>query len=446
MYNVPEHLLPRVIRQQLTVVAKATQFVPNPAPHTCYQVLPGGFCAVPRAFGLKQFGTPSHDLRAEGVSMDLQFRGRLRPYQDLAVNTYMNNVRNKNMHEQQLVLSCGLGKTVIGISIAIKLRRRTAVLVHKDFLAEQWRERIRTFAPSATVGIVRRDQCETTCDFVLIMIQTLVSGRYKPSRFSKIGFLICDESHHIAAQSFVKSMQYFAARYRLSLTATPERNDGLTKIVNWHLGPRTVQILRAATTNNVTVNVVDFNSRNCVLKRRYDGVILLPSLITDLCRDPERNAIILQCINNLLSEPSRNILVLTDRRDHVEFLEKNIRSLPNYSGGVGQYVGTSSVKKKKARALVAENCRTIVSTFSMASEGLDIPRLNTLVLATPKKSVTQCLGRVMRSSKKSSTVIIVDVCDNGYCILDRIAQCRLRLYRAKGYSVSHRVPQVVEDL
>ena len=439
MYNVPLNSVPHTIKKQLQVFPK-TQFDQNPKPQQCFKES-GSFLSIPRYVGLKQFGRPEYDATSIGASMqnDVQFTGTLRPYQDTAVSTYMNNLRKHNMTGQQLVLSCGLGKTVIGISIACQLRRRTAILVHKDFLASQWRERIQMFTNNATVGVVQRDKCEVDRDFVLIMIQTLISGRYSAELFQDMGLVIADESHHIAAQSFVKSMEYFPAKYRLSLTATPDRSDGLTKIVNWHLGPRTVTITRNQTCKSgVHVKMIEYTPKHCVVKRRYDGTVLLPSLVTALCEESRRNQVILEEINKLLEDKGNNILVLTDRRKHVAFFEKQIPSLCNFSGGIGQYVGVTTKKAKAERERVAENCRTIVSTYAMSSEGLDIKRLNCVVLASPKKNVEQSVGRVMRS--ESSEVKIIDIWDSSYTVLFHLGKARSRLYQSKGYlQTRHRI-------
>lgn len=468
MYNVPKQLIPDSVLRALSPAPKATSYNKNPPPQICYKQA-GRFYAIPRYAGIAQFGPPTHDLSSLGEPMrpGVEFTGTLRDYQKAAVDTYVKNLRDKRkrMTGQQMVLSCGLGKTVVAIALACQLQRRTAILVHKDFLLQQWKERILQFAPGAKVGIVRQNRCEVEdCDFTLVMLQSLVTeGKYPRGAFDTVGFLVCDESHHIAARTFVKSLEFFPARYRLSLTATPERGDGLSQIVNWHFGPMTVNITRASACKRTctrspnkrgereresaspTKGTVAVKMRTLKLalppaKRRWDGTVLLPSVVTSLAQSAERNRAVLQEIRGLLQDPRVNLLVLSDRRAHVQCLVEMVREfsfLRNPLEDVGSYVGVTSKKAKEAREKVAKTARCIVSTYSMASEGLDIKRLNAVVLATPKKNVEQAIGRAMRNP--DTQVKIVDFVDaGGEGILWNLAKCRRRLYESKGYTITIR--------
>lgn len=83
--------------------------------------------------------------------------------------------------------------TTVSLYLACSARCKTLVLVHKEFLATQWEERIRQFVPGATITKVQGEQCDTSGDFVVAMIQTLVSRKYPPSTFASCGLVVADE-------------------------------------------------------------------------------------------------------------------------------------------------------------------------------------------------------------------------------------------------------------
>ena len=136
-----------------------------------------------------------------------------------------------------LSLPCGYGKTTVSLAIASKLGYRTMIIVHKQFLADQWKERIQQFCPGATIGMVQQNKKEVDCDFVIAMLQSLSLKEYSFSDFESIGTVIVDEAHHICAKVFSQSLFKLCPRHIYGLSATPERKDGLTKVLHWFMGP-----------------------------------------------------------------------------------------------------------------------------------------------------------------------------------------------------------------
>ena len=146
-----------------------------------------GLC-VPRFYGEEKFGTPQEDNRPEPAKIKINFKGKLRD------ETFQNVALSKAVAAGHGVLSlpCGFGKTTVSLAIACKLGYRTMIVVHKEFLANQWRERIQQFCPGATIGIVQQNKKETDCDFVIAMLQSLSLKEYSFGDFDSIGTLIVD--------------------------------------------------------------------------------------------------------------------------------------------------------------------------------------------------------------------------------------------------------------
>jgi superfamily II DNA or RNA helicase len=133
------------------------------------------------------------------------------------------------------------------------------------------------------------------------------------------------------------------------------------------------------------------------------GKINNPTMITDLTLKKERNLLIITTIEKLLKE-SRKILVLSDRRQHCEFLEAQLKDL---SISCGVYLGGMKTVERETTV----NCSVILGTYQASGEGFDVPELDTLILATPKSDVQQAIGRILRQKNKNEPIII-DIVDS----------------------------------
>jgi len=310
--------------------------------------------------------------------------------------------------------------TVCALALAARLGRRTMIVVHKGFLADQWIERIQQFCPGATIGRVQQDTFDVDGkDFVLAMIQTLCVRPWPPGAFDSVGLLVVDEAHHIAAEAFSQSMFLFRPQYTLGLTATPERKDGLTRVLYWFLGPEFFRLQRTAQ-EQVVVRRVPFT---CPVFREAPpvtnfGKLNFAELVNVLTRIPERNELLLDIIKK---STGRHILVLTDRREHAALLHKGLKgSSALYLGGMKQ-----EALDESARA------RIVIGTFSLAQEGLDIPTLDTIFLVTPHSDVKQAIGRIMRGASRP---VIWDVVDS-WSVLYSMWRRRLATYRSLGVCI-----------
>ena len=159
-----------------------------PPPFKVFRPTKNGVC-VPRFYGPDKLGEPQQDKRPEPTRIKTKFVGELRD------STHQNEALAAAIKAGHGVLSlpCGYGKTTVSLAIACKLGYRTMIVVHKQFLADQWRERIQQFCPGATIGVVQQNKKEVDCDFVIAMLQSLSLKEYSFSDFESVGTLIVDE-------------------------------------------------------------------------------------------------------------------------------------------------------------------------------------------------------------------------------------------------------------
>jgi superfamily II DNA or RNA helicase len=128
---------------------------------------------------------------------------------------------------------------------------------------------------------------------------------------------------------------------------------------------------------------------------------------------------------------SRKVLLLTDRRPHIELLKKTILERSNGTITVGRYVGGMS---EAARSL-SEKCQVILGTFQMAQEALDIPSLDVGILATPHADVEQPVGRICRQFDGKKSPVIVDIADDEPYICVHLERKRRTLFDQREWPV-----------
>jgi superfamily II DNA or RNA helicase len=306
-------------------------------------------------------------------------------------------------------LKCGGGKTVLALYIATMLSLKTIVLVHKDFLMTQWRDRIMEFLPGAKIGKTQQKTVDTEGkDIVLAMVQSVSMKEYPDNTFSSFGLAIFDECHHLGAETFHRSMRKVATPYCLGLSATPNRKDGLRRVFEWYIGPL-VYMTKEKNTDHIEVRIHEYTHESTSYNKSellYTGKPCYPRMINNVCAFEPRQ----KFIQNLIiqeHECGRKILVLSDRRN---YLDQTMAALNHiYEGSAGLYVGGM----KPAQLRDSQEKDIILGTFAMASEGMDIPKLNTIVLSSPKSDVIQSVGRILRekAGKRKTHPLVIDIKD-----------------------------------
>jgi superfamily II DNA or RNA helicase len=392
-----------------------------------------GTLIVPRYYGLERFGPPTRDTRKYPARAEsLRFVGTLRS-DTRQTEAFEAGVRAfAETGGGVLSLPPGYGKTCMALAFSAHLKVRTMIVVHKEFLANQWRDRIQAFCPGATIGRIQGETYDVEKDFVIAMIQTMCQREFPKDAFDSIGFLVVDEAHHIGAPAFSQFMFKVCPRWTLGLTATPERKDGLTRLLYWFLGPEFFRVERKdqKTTRVEVIRWLDpsgtFSEPPPVTRF---GKLNMAGMITVITELEARNEMLFRRIHELVKE-KRRVLVLSDRRDHCLFFHEKLGSKLS-----GLYIGGM---KEDDLAISAQKS-VVIATFQLAQEGLDIPVLDTVILATPKSDIKQSIGRIMRETPgKVNAPLIIDVVDQWSVCLPMFRK-RSVVYRESGFETeTHR--------
>jgi len=405
------------VKADLTVRPVVAEGFPQPPSFQVFRT--GKNICVPRFYGTEKFGTPVQDTRPDPHRVNVQFVGTLKK------DTCQIEALEKGVLSGHgvLALPCGYGKTTVALALCCKLGYRSMIIVHKEFLANQWRERIQQFCPGATIGLIQRDVFNINCDFVIAMLQSLTLKEYKFDAFESFGTVIVDEAHHICAKVFSQALFKMCPKHIYGLSATPERKDGLTKILHWFMGPVFFSVNRTQQTQ-VEVFPIDFEGINKPIPLNRCGKISLVHIISELVDNNERNTLLIKTIRDIGLH--RKILVLSDRRIHCELLHSHFKSESGlYMGGMSREQLEETSKKS-----------IIFGTFSQAHEGLDIPTLDTVLLATPKSDIQQSIGRILRETPgKLNNPHIYDIHDRWTYVLEAMYKKRIKVYQSSSFTI-----------
>lgn len=369
--------------------------------------------------------------RYDGQALDVVFVGTLRPDQETAVAAMLKHDIG--------VLSAptAFGKTVTAAAIVARRGVNTLILVHRNELLNQWRERLRVLlgAGPEVVGTIGGGRRKPTGKIDIALMQSLSRKGEISELVEHYGQLVVDECHHLSAFSFEAILKRAKARFVLGLTATPVRRDGRHPIIFMQCGPVRHEAPRPE----------GAPQQLTVLPRFLDGPFDVPpdagiqEVFRCLAADARR---IERIAADIVAgnQRGRRILVLTERTNQLETLASvlagKVENLFVLHGRMGKKERTRLLES--LNTLPGEAPRALLATGRLIGEGFDHPPLDTLVLAMPvswKGTLQQYAGRLHREHAAKTDVRIYDYVDTGHPALRRMWDKRQRGYRAMGYRI-----------
>lgn len=390
------------------------------------------------------------DNRNKGNEILVEFTGELYPEQEKALSSILEN------EEGILCARTGFGKTVVAADLIVFRKISTLVLVQNQNLAEQWQLQLLKFLNIDTepfieytpkgrvkrkdkIGIIAGNKIQQTKVVDIAMIQKLarLSKEELKEFLSNYGQVIVDECHHIAAQSFEKVIRQASAKYVLGLSATPEREDGLTPINFMRLGK---VIFESEKTSQDNLLIKNF------LYPRYTSIgeidrgfeqLTYAEQLGFLSQSKERNQQIIEDVQENY-RLGRTSLVLSERIEHLNALQ----SL--FDKEFSCFVLSGHQTKKKNKQIISELRKEtqpfiLLSTSKLVGEGFDLPQLDTLFLTLPFKargSHKQYLGRLQRNLINKDELRVYDYVDISSGMFANMYHKRLKVYREMEYEVA----------
>ena len=336
----------------------------------------------------------------------------------------------RNMIEKTygiLKATTGSGKTQCGIAMIKALRRRALWICHTADLLNQSRDRALQYIDKDLIGTITEGKINVGVGVTFATVQTMSKLELTQYR-DYWDVVIVDECHRCSASAtsftmYQKVLNHLSARHKFGLTATPERSDGLIKATFALLGGIAYEVPEEAVADKVMgvkVKAIQTGIEiddDCL---NPDGTINYVKMIAYLTENNKRN---FQIASRIVDNKAHSCLILSDRleqlKDIMELLPVDMTADCAYVDGKMQ-----SKKAKAEREQALEDMRTgkkkyLFASYSLAKEGLDIPRLDRLFLASPCKFsaiVTQSVGRIRRTFEGKETPVVYDFIDSiGFC-------------------------------
>lgn len=392
---------------------------------------------LPRFYGIQRYGVPHKNELDPGETISVSFDKLLRDYQDKIVGVYTDYTNAPVSGNTDVMggggileVPCGRGKTVMALKIISLLRKKTLIIVHKEFLMNQWIERIAEFLPGARVGKIQGPTFDVDGnDIVIGMVQTLYDKEYPTNAFGCFGLTIIDEVHRIGSEQFSRTLFKTITPYMLGISATVDRKDKLTRVLHMFIGDKIYEESRE-NDDPVCVRGIQYVCDDREFNETevdFRGNTKYSSMITKLCAFGPRSDFIVRVLKDLRAEQENSqIMILCHNRSLLTYLHDSI--VHKEVGSVGYYVGGM----KQDKLLETESKQIVLATYAMAAEALDIKTLSTLVMVTPKTDIIQSVGRILRVKHKNP--IVVDIIDT-HEIFQRQWMQRKRFYKKCQYRI-----------
>ncbi len=299
-----------------------------------------------------------------------------------------------------IVAPPGAGKTVMGLEIVARKQQPTLIIVHRRQLFDQWVDRIQSFLgiPKFQIGRIEGGNYEIGEQITVAMIQSLLTPNLPDTDklYHAFGTIIVDECHHIPAKTFREVIHHFHSYYLYGFTATPIRKNKDEKLIFIYIGDIIHEVIIPITANqNKQLSVT---VQNTELSTPFNtSTDKIETLINILIHDTARNEMI---VENIKSEvrAGRKILVLTERKAHVNILQQYLKGTCETITLTGEDIEQS--KKAKLQLIESADFQVLIATGQFIGEGTDIGILDCLILAYPfsfEGKLVQYIGRVQRS-------------------------------------------------
>lgn len=317
----------------------------------------------------------------------------------------------------------GSGKTQIGIALTKELGLKTLWLTHTIDLLNQSKQRAERYMDKSLIGTIANGKVHIGKGITFATVQTM-SKLDLPLYKNEWDLIIVDECHRVAGTPnqltmFYKVLTNLCARHKYGLSATVHRADGMIKGAYALLGKIAYTVPDEEVIDKVMkVGVIPVFTR-CEMSlecKNEDGTINYAKFINYITTNEERNDLILQA---LIKNKGHSCLILSERLEHLQKLRD---SLPPDMYIESAFINgkMTSKKEKEERAKVLDDMRNgklkyLFASHRLASEGLDIPRLDRLFLASPIKDftpVTQSLGRIARTFENKVNALCYDFVDS----------------------------------
>jgi superfamily II DNA or RNA helicase len=388
------------------------------------------FFRIPRYF-YPSIASNIKDFTTIGEDIDIELKPGIKPldeYQEHAINSIITN--NNGL----LCARVGFGKTYIASDSITKIKKKTLIVVHnasEDGLMDQWIDNIKKYTTCDDIGLIRADKFDAEHPVCFTTVQTLCSKIRRDDRefISKMyeanfGVTFYDECHiSVGAPEFSESMKAIFSKRLYGLSATPFRTDGLSKLLDWNIGPE-IYNDNILFTLPIFVGLIDIPMElgSYTKYLAFGSANALPSRYCNFLFKNVEYIKLLAAMIDMCLDAGRNPLILSSKIDMLYAIETCMKNKEHVT-----IVHATSKNKDYTK-------RCILATYGMFKMAMDVPHLDTLLFANPltnKSGLIQAIGRVARRvyDKPNKNVLVIDISNSKYNVM-----MDMRKYRTYHYN------------
>ncbi|KAJ5723637.1 hypothetical protein N7488_001672 [Penicillium malachiteum] len=352
------------------------------------------------------------DFVNPNVDMELKPAARIRYYQEMSLSKMFGNGRAKS---GIIVLPCGAGKTLVGITAAATIRKGTIVLCTSSMSVVQWRNeflRWTTIDPG-DIAIFTSDHKEKFKRSTGIIVSTysMVSQtRARSYEAQKMmdwlqsrewGLMILDEVHVVPASMFRKVTSAIAAQSKLGLTATLLREDDKIKDLNFLIGPKLYE-----------ANWMELAAQGHIAKVQCAEVWcpMSTEFYSEYLRETSRKQSLLYIMNPQKFQACQFLIEYHENRgDKIIVFSDNVYALERYALKLNKaYIYGGTPQNERMRILENFQHNEKVNTIFLSKIGdtsLDLPEATCLIQISShygsRRQEAQRLGRILRAKRRN---------------------------------------------
>jgi superfamily II DNA or RNA helicase len=456
-----------------------------------------GGLIVPRGYSIPFTNKIVKDSRVINHIQYPKLYIELRQTQKEAVEKFLHFYKEEMDERGVIILPTGKGKSILGLYLARKFSQRVLVVVQKDDLVDGWTKDAKVIfgLKPKEVGLIKAKDYRLGKQITITTVQTL--SKLPPEKIKQLhdyfGMVIVDEFHHSVARIY-NMINYFPARFKIGLTATAMRNDGLVDVLYLHFGklvyefkdngndedilPVTVKIKTAETNFDPPITYLPNRKfyKGCqgILNRFFEPEEVAKYLKEGYSEDdfkvfedyeedwlklrkiskhrPTPIAHVRKAVsfddsfNNLLEKDivneyaqGKSCVVFTHEKEHCRIIADGLKCRGIPEEHIQLYYGDSRTPKEVMKRRAEEKTVLVtIATYSIATEGTNVKAWERGFLASTvanEKDTIQAIGRCRRTKEGKSDCIIYDYRFPKVVGAKNHGKVRDKVYKENGFTV-----------
>ncbi|GBE88264.1 DNA helicase [Sparassis latifolia] len=357
-----------------------------------------------------------YDFRNDTVNanldIDLKPSTVIRPYQETSLSKMFGNGRARS---GIIVLPCGAGKTLVGITAACTIKKSCLVLCTSSVSVMQWKQQFMQWSnvTDRQIAVFTADQKEKFAGDSGIVVSTysMVANTHNRSHESKKmmefltsrewGFILLDEVHVVPAAMFRRVVTTVKAHSKLGLTATLVREDDKIADLNYMIGPKLYE-----------ANWMDLAAKGHIANVQCAEVWcpMTPEFYREYLREQSRKRMLLYCMNPRKFQACQFLIKYhEDRGDKIIVFSDNVFALEAYAKKLGKlYIHGGTGQVERMRILQWFQHSPDVNTIFLSKVGdtsIDLPEATCLIQISShfgsRRQEAQRLGRILRAKRRN---------------------------------------------